>query len=106
MTGVLRRRHLGIRGSPDIWLDSLGRPPTTPKDARQNPSVREQVKVPYYWLSVLTFCGAAAIWLVANSGWPHALAAVLYVVTLIASALARQDARARKDLRESSCGPA
>ena len=64
-----------------------------PARRNRNPSVREQIRSPYYWLSALALSGAILIWLVANPKWLHALAAVLYVVALIASALARRDAR-------------
>jgi Flp pilus assembly protein TadB len=77
--------HLA-RGSWEVAND--------PARRRRNPSVREQIRSPYYWFSVLTFGAAVLIWLVANPGWLHALAAVLYVVALIASALAHRDARA------------
>ena len=63
-----------------------------PARRRRNPSVREQIRSPYYWFSVVAFGAAVLFWLVANPGWLRALAAVLYVVALIASALARRDA--------------
>jgi Flp pilus assembly protein TadB len=65
-----------------------------PARRRRNPSFREQIRSPYYWFSVLAFGAAVLIWLLANPGWLHALAGVLYVVALIATALARRDARA------------
>jgi len=65
-----------------------------PARSGRSPSVREQIRSPYYWFGVLAFGVAAVLWLAASPGWPHALAAVLYVVALIASALARRDARA------------
>lgn len=60
----------------------------------RSPSFWAQVKSPYYWFAVLAFGVAAVLWLAAGSGWPRALAAVLYVVSLLASALSRRDARA------------
>jgi hypothetical protein len=60
----------------------------------RSPSFWAQVRSPYYWFAVLA-CGAAVlIWLAANHGSPRAIAAVLYVASLLASALARRDARA------------
>jgi hypothetical protein len=70
---------------------------------RENPSFRAQISSPYYWLAVLAFGGAVALWLVADPGWLHALAAILYVVSLLATALSRRDARA-KGLRGDGAG--
>ena len=61
----------------------------------RNPPFREQTRSPYYWFGLLTLGAAVLIWLAAGHGWPSALAAVLYVVSLVASALARRDARAK-----------
>lgn len=44
-------------------------------------------------MSLLALSGAVLLWLIANAKWLHALAAVLYVVALLASVLARRDAR-------------
>ncbi len=65
-----------------------------PAKRRRNPSLREQIRSPYYWVSVLASGAAALIWFAVNSSWLHALAAVLYVVSLLASATARRDTRA------------
>jgi hypothetical protein len=72
-----------------------------PAKRRRNPSVREQIRSPYYWFGLLAFGGAVLLWLVANPGWLRALAAVLYVAALIANMLARRDARAI-DLRSEA----
>jgi hypothetical protein len=72
-----------------------------PARRRENPSLWAQIRSPYYWFAVLAFGAAALIWFAAGSGWPHAFAAVLYVVALIASALSRRDAR-RSGLRRTS----
>src|ERR1700730_8243826 len=68
-----------------------------PERRRRSPPFREQIRSPYYWFAVLAFGGAVLIWFAASPGWPRALAAVLYVVSLLASALSRRDARARLD---------
>lgn len=60
----------------------------------RNPSFWTQVKSPYYWLAVAAFGGSFVIWLVAGHGWPRAIAALLYVFSLLAGALSRRDARA------------
>jgi hypothetical protein len=60
----------------------------------RNPSFWAQIRSPYYWFAVLVFGVAVLIWFAASTGWPRAVAAVLYVVSLLASALARRDARA------------
>jgi hypothetical protein len=60
----------------------------------QNPPFREQIRSPYYWLSVLALGGTGLIWSVANPGWLYALAAALYLFALLASAAARRSARA------------
>jgi hypothetical protein len=60
----------------------------------QNPPFREQIRSPYYWLSVLALGGTILISRAANPGWLYALAVVLYLVALLASAAARRDARA------------
>jgi len=65
-----------------------------PAGRRRNPSVREQIRSPYYWFAVLAMGVAAVLWFAASPGWPHALAAVLYVVSLLGTALSRRDARA------------
>lgn len=65
-----------------------------PARRHQNPPFREQIRSPYYWLSVLALGGTLVIWRVANSGWLYAVAAVLYLVGLLANAAARRDARA------------
>jgi hypothetical protein len=65
-----------------------------PARRRRNPSFWAQIRSPYYWFGVLAFGVAVLIWFAAGSGWPRAVAAVLYVVSLLASALARRDARA------------
>lgn len=91
---ALRRRILGIRDFLGIWHDNRGRLRTIPRDAAGNPSLQEQIRSPYYWLLVLAFGAAILIWLTANPGWLHAVAAVLYVVGLLASVGARRDARA------------
>lgn len=71
---------------------------------RRNPSFRAQIKSPYYWFGVLSLGGAGAIWLAATPRWLHAVAAGLYVVSLLASALARRDARAGQgDLEQVCC---
>jgi hypothetical protein len=59
-----------------------------------DPPFREQIKSPYYWFSVLAVGGAILIWSAARPGWMHALAAVLYLLGLLASVKARRDARA------------
>jgi hypothetical protein len=74
-----------------------------PARRRRNPSVREQIRSPYYWFGVLAFGVAAVLWFAAGPGWPRALAAVLYVVSLLGSALSRRDARAA-GLRSSTTG--
>ena len=65
-----------------------------PTKRPRNASFREQIRSPYYWFAILSFGVAALIWSVAGPGWPHAVAAVLYVVALLVSALSRRDARA------------
>jgi len=60
----------------------------------RSPSFWAQVRSPYYWFAGLAFGTAVLIWLTANHGWPRAIGAALYVVALIANALARRDARA------------
>jgi len=45
-------------------------------------------------LSVLALGGTILIWHTAKPGWMYALAAVLYVVSLLGIALSRRDARA------------
>ena len=65
-----------------------------PARRRRNPSFWAQIKSPYYWFAVLAFGVAAVLWLAAGPGWPHALAAILYVLSLLATALSRRDARA------------
>jgi hypothetical protein len=60
----------------------------------RSPSFWAQVRSPYYWFAVVAFGAAILIWLAANHGWPRAIAAVLYVLALIANGLARRDARA------------
>lgn len=64
-----------------------------PARRRRNPSIWAQIRSPYYWVAVLAFGVAVLIWF-ASPGWSRAVAAVLYVVSLLASALARRDARA------------
>ncbi len=70
---------------------------------RTNPSFRAQIRSPYYWLAVLAFGGAVVLWLVADPRWLRALAAILYIGSLLATSLSRRDARA-KDLRRSAVG--
>lgn len=65
-----------------------------PAGRRRRPSFWAQIKSPYYWFAVLAFGVAAVLWIAAGPGWPHALAAILYVVSLLATALSRRDARA------------
>jgi Flp pilus assembly protein TadB len=65
-----------------------------PARRRRNPSFWAQIRSPYYWFAMLAFGVAVLIWFAASTGWPRAVAAVLYVVSLLASALARRDARA------------
>jgi protein-S-isoprenylcysteine O-methyltransferase Ste14 len=57
--------------------------------------LREQIRSPYYWLAVLlTLGGAILVWRSAKLEWMQALGLVLYIFALIASAVARRDARA------------
>jgi len=77
--------HLA-RGSWEVAND--------PARRRRNPPFREQIRSPYYWLSVLALGGTILIWHTAKPGWMYALAAVLYVVSLLGIALSRRDARA------------
>jgi len=65
-----------------------------PARRRRNPSFRAQIRSPYYWFAVLASGVAILITLAASPGWPRAVAAVLYVVSLLASALARRNVRA------------
>jgi hypothetical protein len=60
----------------------------------RNPSFWAQIRSPYYWFAVLAFGVAVLIYFAAGSGWPRAVACVLYVVSLLATALSRRDARA------------
>lgn len=64
-----------------------------PARRRRNPSFWAQIRSPYYWFAVLALGGASVTWLAATSHWLHAVGASLYVVSLLASALARRDAR-------------
>jgi hypothetical protein len=61
---------------------------------RRNPPFREQIRSPYYWLSILALGALMLIWTAAKPGRVYALAAILYVIALLASAAARRDARA------------
>lgn len=61
---------------------------------RRNPPFREQIKSPYYWLSIFALIGAILIWQIAKPGWTHGLAAILYLSALLGLAVARRDARA------------
>jgi hypothetical protein len=65
-----------------------------PSRCRRSPSFWAQLRSPYYWFGVLAFAAAVVIWLAAGSGWPRGVAAILYVMALLANALARRDARA------------
>lgn len=60
----------------------------------RNPSFGAQIRSPYWWFAVVAFGATVLIWLIASHGWPRALAAVLYLVALLANVLARRDARA------------
>lgn len=71
----------------------------------RNPSFREQIRSPYYWVSVLAGLAIAVILSVAQPGWPYALVAVLYLVALLASAAVRRDARAAASSRASTQKP-
>jgi hypothetical protein len=62
-----------------------------PARRSRNPSFRAQIRSPYWWFAVVAFGAAVLIWLI---GWPRVLTGVLYVVALLANALARRDARA------------
>jgi protein-S-isoprenylcysteine O-methyltransferase Ste14 len=61
---------------------------------QRNPPWREQIRSPYYWLSVLALGATVLIWSVVKPGWLYAFAAVLYCVGLLASVAARREARA------------
>ena len=67
----------------------------------RNPPFRDQIRSPYYWLSVLAGGGTILIWRVAHAGWLQTLAVVLYFFALLSNVAARRDARAaglrRKD---------
>lgn len=76
------------------WARESWEAANDPTRRRRNPSFWAQVRSPYYWFGVLAFGAAVLIWLTANHGWPRVIAAVLYVLGLIANALARRDARA------------
>ncbi len=60
----------------------------------RNPPFREQIRSPYYWLSILALGATALVWSAAKPGWVYALAAALYLFGLLASVAARRDARA------------
>lgn len=61
-----------------------------------NPSFRAQIRSPYYWLAALTFGAAVLILLAAGDGWPRTIVWGLYVLSSIANAFARRDARAAR----------
>ena len=63
-----------------------------PVRRRRNPPFREQIRSPYYWFSVLALGGAILILRAAKPGWMYALAAILYLFALLASAAARRGA--------------
>ena len=65
----------------------------------RNPRLREQMRSPYYWVSIVACGGAVLIWSAANAVWLHVLAAVLYVAGFIEIEFAR-----RKVLANGSCG--
>jgi hypothetical protein len=68
----------------------------------RNPPFREQIRSRYFWLSMLAAAGTLVVWALADSGWLYALAVVLYLAGLVASAFARRDARAAVSRRASS----
>lgn len=73
-----------------------------PARRRRNPPFREQIRSPYYWLSILALSGAILIWRAAKPGWMYALAVVLYLFAVLASVAARRDARAASLARRTT----
>lgn len=70
--------------------------------ARRNPPLREQIKSPSYWLSLLAMLVAILLFN-ARSGWVDALGAVLYLGGLVAGPVFR--ARTARLLRTSTKEP-
>lgn len=71
------------------------------KGLHRNPSFWAQMRSPYTWYGCLALIAAGVIHLATSHGWPQAIAAILYIASLLASVLARRDARAN-ELRRST----
>ena len=65
--------------------------------ARRNPPLREQIKSPSYWLSLLATAVGVFLLNHATDGWTHALAAVLYLGGLVVLSGFRRDRTAMKE---------
>jgi hypothetical protein len=61
-----------------------------PAQARKRPPLREQIRSPYFWVAMLTAACVLALLEISKSGWAYGLAAALYLVGLIASAMSRR----------------
>lgn len=75
-------------------LDRQSREAANDPARRRNPPFREQIRSPYYWLSIVALGAMTLIWSVGKSGWMQGLAVVLYLIALLTSVAARWDARA------------
>lgn len=94
MAGDARRKTPWDQRLVERWARKSWEAANDPARRGRNPSFWAQARLPYYWFAVVMFGAAVLIWVAASHGWPRAVAAVLYVVALIANSLARRDARA------------
>ena len=65
----------------------------------ENPPVREQIRSPYFWLSMPVGGVVVLVWLIASAGWLHALALGLYLAASLVGTAASRDASRRRSRR-------
>jgi hypothetical protein len=63
-----------------------------PARRHRNPPFREQIRSPYYWLSIIAFGATLLIGRGGKPGWMYGLVVVLYLLALIAGEAARRHA--------------
>lgn len=83
-------RRLGEHMARQSWEAA-----NDPARRRRNPTLREQIRSPYFWVAMLAAAGVLAILAVSKEGWAYGFAGALYIIGLLASARAR-----RKSSRE------
>jgi hypothetical protein len=69
---------------------------------RRNPPLREQIRSPCFWLSMLAAAAASFVFFSAKPGWTAALALVLYLGAVVAGRIGIRHVRAARLLRNAA----